>query len=658
LKQQLLVALTSIGAGAALSAQLTSITTGPSNPKVVISEVSYDPLGPDAGFEWVELAVTGGQAPFSLNGYTLVDAQGTIIYTFGNSVVSVGDTVLLILGDIRPGLAGLDLSAGKARVLFRGATSQDLLGNTSGALGLRNSGGALHDFVAWGQGSAPASTPLYQDAVAQGDWPSGGFVDISWDAAKPVHPGYTIGRNKYAKDTDATGNWAGNGGKHGVGASPGAPNNVDVENVGGLIQLAQEAVNAGLLVYSMSPFEALRFHVSTSSVANIRVENQPGFRYGVDALHAFMIEDTCYGSGPQVWSGTLDHEFEMLGSRSYKISVSGQISSPTGDSLVVDYSVIRSGFGSATITDTQTTGLTLNLYGESYPFNSSNITTSTLVGNRQVDQTSTRTETTWGGTTPASVVLNVSTQETSDSTSTFSFDITGTPLGDPYPVLGGSSNIGSDLMSITGNGTTSMTNPEEFVVRYENMDFDLNGTTLRQIRPDAPGTVTVNRAGGVSGDIVGDLQVVSNFPVQDPYYGDVVFEFGHTDVSTTLIDSTGKKTIFSQPSYDAHGSSWATGSFFVDPPVQTLHPPTNIVSNTTTYGVNGSNGGSVGRDILRVGGELAIKTGCILASASAAAAGVAAAPATGGASAAAGLTAGWKSALACTAAGILWLELF
>jgi len=658
LKQQLLVSLACLGAGAALSAQLTSIATGPSSPKVVISEVSYDPLGPDAGFEWVELAVTGGQAPFSLAGYTLVDAQDTVLYTFGNSVVSVGDTVLLILGDIRPGLAGLDLSAGKARVLFRGATSQDLLGNTHGALGLRKSAGALHDFVAWGQGSAPAGTPLYQEAVAHGDWPSDGFVDISWSARKPVHPGYTIGRNQHARDTDTTGNWAGNGGEHGVGASPGAPNNVDVENVGGLIQLAQEAVNAGLFVYSMSPLEAFRFQVITSSVANIRVENQPGFRYGVEALHAFTIEDTFYGVGPQVWSGTLGHEFEMLGPRSYKISVSGQISSPTGDSLVVDYSVLRSGFGSATITDTQTTGLTLNLYGESYPFNSSNTTTSTLVGNRRVYQTSTRTETTWGGTTPASVVLNVSTQEASDSTSTFSFDMTGTPLGEAYPVLGGSSSIGTDLMSITGNGTTSMTNPEEFVVRYENMDFELNGTTLRQIRPDAPGTVTVSRVGGVSGDIVGDLQVISNFPVQDSSHGGVVFEFGHTDVSTTQIDSTGKKTIFSQPSYEANGSSWATGSFFVDPPSQTLHPPTNIVSNRTTYGVTGSSGVSVGRDILRVGGSLVIMTGCTLASASAAAAGVAAAPATAGASAAAGLAAGWKSALACNAGGLLWNELF
>lgn len=630
---------------------------GGAPPKVVISELAFDPAGLDAGCEWIELAVTGGSNSFSLDGYQLESATAGLSYTFGPSTATPGDTILVALGPIRPTLAAADLSVGNARVLFTGPTDAGLLDNASEAVALRAPDGSIHDFVAYGKTAKALTSGLFLEATATGAWPSGALVDTSWNSPTPNHLGNTIGRNGQAKDTDAASDWAGNGGVDGVGGSPAASNDVDVVNIEGLLMTAQDVVNATLQGYSYHPQDALRFAVSGGDVSVVAENNQPGFNWGVDAVHTLTIEDTQGGSGPAVWQGTLTHEFNHVGARAYRLSVFGSIVNPQGDALSIQYSCERSGFDSHTIVEEVELDATLDLYGVSYPLKSSNRTTTELVGDGRVQIVTDRSETNWSTGKPIALKATIDIAQTSDAARSFSFDVSGTPFSQGLARLGDTVTIGPEVMQLKGSGSTLSSGFEDSTVTWKSATMTIDGNPIASTIGDNPVTLEVRRVSGVPGDATGVLSTTSNFPIFDAAGSNLIAEAGHQDTSTFTLQQ-GKYSVASDFSMSLGGSTFVQGQGFSDPPVQIQVPNQNVTGHVVAYGKHNSRGWSIAGKVAKVGGSMAIKAVCIKAAVAALVAGGLAAPETGGASMIASMKLTYKSAIVCGAACYAWEQLF
>lgn len=622
-------------------------------PAVVLSEVHWDPIGSDAGSEWIELAVTGGLEEWDLSDHTIENGLGQVLYKFPPQKVRLGDTLLVSLGANRPTLAAKNLTHGHTHLLFSGQTKKDCLANAGDCLGLRSPDGTLVDFVVWGS-APPSGSALLAEAVDSGQWKAGDWVSTAYDADGPTHPGQTIGRDRRATDLDRAADWAGNGGPQAAGASPGAANAIDVENVGGLIELAQEAVNAAFLVYGSSTQELLRFAVHDSSFAAIDVKDHPGFHWEFDAQHSFTVEDTIAGGGPELWVGAFHHAFDETGPRAYRLAIQGQIQSPSGNRLSVDLTVDRGGYGGPQIEEVQAIDLSLTLNGVDLPFHSTNRTTSTLKGPGLVELHSVRAETSWGGQADSSE-LTLLTQDVGETSRTFTFDIASTPFG-RYPTLGSPGTTSTDVVQVTGNGDATFTGMESSTVRIQSMTVRHNGQVRARIMPSDPASFAQKREAGTPGDATGTLRVTSHFPVYDATGSSVLLDFGHSEV-VTVTQAMGKSVADSAVDLLVNGTTWRSGAFFVDPPQTYIPPPDDYQVAPPSYGKTGGNGGGVVRDIVRVGGSLAIAFYCVLGAASSAAGSAAAVPVTGGASLV-GLVGTQKIALACAAGSILWAELW
>jgi hypothetical protein len=642
---------------AAFAPLAVAAPAGPSDPKVVIAEIAADPLGPDAGQEWIELAVTGSAVPFSLAGYRLESVRGGFSYTFGNSSVVGGDTVLVAIGPIRPSLAALDLSAGAARILFSGPVTTGRLDNQSEALVLRRPDGSIHDFVAFGATGEVLNTAPFAEAVSAAQWPAGQWVRTGFGAPTAMQLGGTLGRDYFANDTNAVSDWAGNGGPFGVGASPGGPNSVDVVNAESLLLLAQDGFNAALSAYTYHPSEALRFSVTDGKVDDLVVVDQLGFHWSCTATHSFTVNDTQSGLGPVTWSGKLQHEFHQTGLRAYRLQVYGQLTSEAGDGLDLDLRLDRDGYGSAAVREMQTAKLLLHLSGSSHPFESTNITTTTRTGANSFVLRTERQETSWASSQPLVLVGEATVVQQSDGLRSFDFAIDGTPFGQGLAPIGAQTNVSTAKMNFSGSGACVLSGPESFVTTLSHSNMSVDGVLRVRTTSKNPVTFRSTRQDGVPGDVTGTLLTESLFPLLGPTGDQVLVSYGHLDKSVFQQDQ-GKYTVASTVSFLLNGTVTAQGSCFSDPPLQTYHPPADVVSTTTLYGDNSGDGWGVVGSVVKVAGGMAIKAVCVKACVAALVAGGAAAPASGGSSILGGIALTWKASLACAAAGTAWELLF
>ncbi len=625
--------------------------------KIVLSEVAFDPPGPDAGNEWVEFAVTNGSGDLQLEDYTLVDENGAVLHKFGRSLAATGDTILLVLGPVRPGLASLDLSSDHSRILFTGGTadaSKDQIGTVDGALGLRDPSGELVDFVTWSASGSLLNGSLYQEAVATAEWKSTYFVDLSFGSGAASMPGETIGRRRHGQDANQHVDWGGNGGPDAVGKTPGTPNSVDVESQGSLAKRAQEVVNATLMLYGSHPSEGLRFRIKDGSVDNFVLTNAPGFSYSYAADHAFSIDDD-QGAGLQLWTGNLDHEFVHLTWRSYRIRISGTISAPNGDSLELDFTLLRSGYSTDELVEIQEAEMNLVLAGVSYPFNSSASTKTVEIAHNKVRTSSDRSEQNWGGPGNLERSYSVTEDYFSQEKSSLEFTIEGLPFGFELSSLGGSHVGGSSEMLVTGSSTRSAISGEDYVVEIQNADFFLDGSLRSQILKESGSRVGARRTQGVEGDIIGEMLSYSNIEMTEPSTGLVDADYGHSE-TTVFALSGGRLTAdtFCEVSFD--GQVYATGEFFVDPPVQGKPTPgPTIVYSHTSYGPTASKGFSIGRNFIRQAGKLAIGIWCCSTALGGGAAGGAAGAPAGPIGVIAGaVTVAWKAGMICVGAAWSW----
>jgi len=156
--------------------------------EVVINEIFYNPIGVDAGLEWIELYNPSAE-PKLLIGYDLY-AAGTY-YTFGDFTLSPGSFVVVHINTI---------GTNTATDLYQGTS--DNMGNTSGAIALFESARSnltIIDFMKYGDS---ASTNTWQSAaVGAHIWTAGDYVPASQE-------GYSQGRFPNGIDRDSSADWA------------------------------------------------------------------------------------------------------------------------------------------------------------------------------------------------------------------------------------------------------------------------------------------------------------------------------------------------------------------------------------------------------------------------------------------------------------------
>ncbi|MEM7307855.1 MAG: lamin tail domain-containing protein [Planctomycetota bacterium] len=635
-----------------------SLPAAATTPKIVISEVGFDPPGPDAGQEWVELAVTGGAAPFTVGGFTLESASGGVLYRFGHTTVTPGETVLVSLGPTRPDLASLDALTSRARVLFAGATTDERLDDQSELIVLRDTLGGIEDAVAFGTDGSALATPLGIEALDTGAWPAGGFVDVGFGSTTAHLPGNSIGRNRYADDTDSVHDWAGNGGPDGVGGSPGGPNNCDVTSVDTMLVAAQTLVNDSFAAFAPHPSEMLRFHVTDGQVGTVVTQAIDANRYRVTAQHFFTVDDTLQGTGPVSWAGSLVHDFEQFAPRAYRVQISGTIASGAGDALTLDYSADRSGYGTEAPREDLSFAAALQLYGTTYPYQSTNTTTSRRTGESEVVLRSERSQSSWAtGEASLDVAVEVVRTLVSDTETAYSFQIEGTPLGEAAVALGHVQPPSGRTMLFRGSGSVTCTGINDFENRWESAEYLIDGAVVSRVVESDPLVVTSRRTAGSWGDVTGEFEAVADLPIYAPD-GETLVARAGTTMNIAQRLSGGKFVLERAIEQRLDGDVIAQGVGVADPPLQQYNPPKDIVWVHEGYGHEGPHGLSptaklVGKIISR-----AIAVTCGIAVVSAWSTGAFLALETGGGALVVAKYSAMGSAAFCTGAGLLWDSYF
>lgn len=573
------------------------------SPGPVLNEVHFDPIGPDGGFEWIEIAAPGGAA---LGGWRLEDLNGVLLYTFppGASIPAAGHA-LIVLGPPRPGwMAVLPPSV---PVQYTG-TTWDAISNDPGALLLRNASGQVADFVAWSLGAVP-SGPAYQEAVAAGEWPAGGFVDLSVSSGSPRLPGETIGRAQDSSDTDSPSDWAANGGPDAVGQTPGQRNDADVENQEGLIELQQELVNRAFLAYGLPPAEPLRFSVTKSDVDSVLVKSVAGASaYSVSAQHTFFVTDQKTGL-QETWTGSLESVFSSPGNRKASVTVQGTLQAGT-DALRLDYRRQRSGFGGVTVSDDETTSLGLKLNGVEYPIDTTSSHETEMLAANRIEERVNRTESNWSTTTPMLLTLQRTTNWSGESRADLSWSVQIHDFSG-YPPLGSPPTSAPVVLDETGSGTLTLTSPEEYRIDAGKVTYSVGGTVVGQSAGSR--IVEVRRIQGVPGDVLGTFTVDADTIIDDGLGGPPIADVRLDDRQDLLLDGSKHVTSW-QTSMSSSGAAVASAELYIDPPVQTIVQQSRVVNITTVYdGVDpdsGFHGKGVARKIARWGGAAGIMAAC------------------------------------------------
>lgn len=156
---------------------------------IKISEVFYDPVGDDTGYEWIEL-YNSSNSVINLTGYNLFYYTGTY-YVFPSFTLNGKSYVL-----IHNNCAGLD----SENDLYTGTTDSNNMGNTSGSIAIFNSSthssATIVDFVQYG---ADGKT-WESSAVSAGIWTAGDFTP-------DVAIGHSISLKDLTQDNNSSADW-------------------------------------------------------------------------------------------------------------------------------------------------------------------------------------------------------------------------------------------------------------------------------------------------------------------------------------------------------------------------------------------------------------------------------------------------------------------
>lgn len=436
-------------------------------------------------------------------------------------------------------------------------------------------------------------TPNYAQAVSAGQWQGGDYYDTSFDGPSPGMWGESIGRSRYAKDTNRASDWAGDGGSDAAGQSPGQANHIDVFSVPRLIEHAHELVNASFFALGMNSTEILRFSIDSSQVGNIQLVDAPGLGYSVEALYSFSIEDLVSGQGPNLWVGTLRVDFIPAGARSFRLDTNGSlVEAASGDSFAISHQDLQTGFGTGIQQDQQVSSLTLQLGGNVYSLNVTSDIVRRLESDESRSSTMTRTQQDWGGPEIKSY-SGFAWHDRVDATQVYETMSLGLPFPALPPALGSSSGY-SQSAAIQISGLRTWDEPGAFRLQLDSYDVSLDGSLVAQLDPSSGlGTVALVRQSGVPGDPSGDFLFSENLPITYNYGGGPLL--WSLDESAQAGLAGAKFVTSGTVSFSVDGYPFGAADYYIDPPCQVTFTPVPKPDNVTTvYGADGNGGGGIG----------------------------------------------------------------
>ncbi len=369
---------------------------------ILINEILFNPAGPDSSAEWVEL-YNPGASPVDLDGWRLTDADSTINLYLPALELPAGGYLVVRLFD---GDDDLDLSDGWG--VYNTGVVWPVFDNDADACvlyaGLPDPSRVV-DCVAWSAtGSAPAGDAL-DDAVLQGEWSLGEYLDTSFGGNAFVAPwaeisGETIGRDALATDTDDASDWADHGGADALVCTPGRVNDGPYYLGHDLNHQAQWSLNQFLWEFGLD--------IENASWTGISVSESPA-QVIANANHVFAVRSRQSGE-TATFSGAVACDLQDMGGSVWRLVMSGLMTSTRGSESLQ--------FGCAVTDSARQVGL-----------QGRNSRNATLVYTSPTGQTVTRQvdfseDYAWTGPT---------TLEVADSRS---FDDTRDPAGAPVPGAG------------------------------------------------------------------------------------------------------------------------------------------------------------------------------------------------------------------------------
>jgi hypothetical protein len=195
----------------------------PARTEVVVNEVLFNPVGEDAGKEWVEL-YNAGRGTQNLAGWTVSNRDAQVIAVLPGWDFPAGAYLVVHFG---PGVPDSDFSDGSGE--FYTGQAVEVFDSDQGEVAFYSgtpSAAAIQDFVSWGFGSyRPGRACEY--AVAAGIWPDSQAFSIGVF----LEEGNSLGRNYFvlgggerAADNNTPEDWFGGGGLDASQPTPGAAN--------------------------------------------------------------------------------------------------------------------------------------------------------------------------------------------------------------------------------------------------------------------------------------------------------------------------------------------------------------------------------------------------------------------------------------------------
>ena len=586
---------------------------------LVVNEVLLDPMGQDAGNEWVELYNTS-TANISISGMLLKDQAGVVLATLPNYVVPGHGYVVVHLGPTVTDIADGN-PADKYANYFTNQAAGNYLPNSAGGVYLQKSS-AILDAVFWGTG-APPSGSGYTAAVNAGQWPSGAYVNISFAGGNPLQEGDSIGRDTFSTDTNTAADFFEGGGKNAANATPGGRNDMFLFSHGMAVHWAQSVVNELLLFVGST--ESFGISVTNASHWNV-VESDPDMvgGFSVSAMHDIQI--TSQGV-PKTLSGSLVATYDRVGTplaTSFTMGVSGTLTASDGTSLTVNYSMGRSGFHSMSRQITGTNTFSWTEFGSTSSYTSSSTMTIQQIGQDSWTVVDSRQSTDWGG---ASKTSSATTRRTRLGDGQYREQSTLNRTAPPFPPPPGSGSqtiVGTERHEFDQNyvlsadyGITKTFNKNTYSL------FDTGGTKIMAGELVQPGSYTITRASGNTLSPLGawnlqlSFQVRVGFPVIDP--NDPGSSFSYSDAINRAIVNGDELIESGTGSWSFQSSVMDTWTYYIDGPV---------AQGTCGCGCGGTDCSCGGSEDLTTGDKLAIAGGVGLATAVCTAGTIATSPAT------------------------------